>query len=76
MERLLNLKTAFRAKNVKCSFYEDSIMFAINTDKNLFEIGSIEKTLLDPKSINECYNELSSIYKMIEYFKLDEKTGL
>ncbi len=27
-------------------------------------------------SVNEFYNELSSILDMIEYFKLDEKIGL
>ena len=51
-------------------------MFAISTDKDVFEIGSLNKSLEDPESINEFYNELSSILDMIEYFKLDEKIGL
>ncbi len=76
MERFKNLNTAFGAKNAKCSFFEDKIMFAISTDKDVFEIGSLNKSLEDPESINEFYNELSSILDMIEYFKLDEKIGL
>lgn len=76
MERFQNLKTVFGAKKVKCSFYNDQIMIAISTKKNLFEIGKFTKSLENPDSINEFYDELSSIYKMIEYFKLDEKTGL
>ena len=76
MERLQNLKTAFGAKKVKCSFFGNQIMFAISTKKNLFEIAKINIPLTDPKTINECYNELSAIYKMISYFKLDKKTGL
>ena len=66
----------FGAKKAKCSFFDDEIMFAISTNKNLFEIGSLFKSFNDPTSINAFYYELSSIYDMIDYFKLDEKTGL
>ncbi len=76
IERFQNLNTAFGAKRAKCSFFQNNIMIAIQTNKNLFELGSLDKTLEDPESINNFYNELSSIIKMIEYFKLDEKTGL
>lgn len=76
MERFLNLRTAFGTKKVKCSFYEDKLMIAIETKRDLFEIGDLHKSLNNPESINNLYNELSSIYRMIDYFKLDEKTGL
>ena len=76
MERFKNLNTAFGAKKAKCSFFGDEVMFAISTNKNLFEIGSIFKSLENPGSINEFYNELSSILNMVDYFKLDEKIGL
>ena len=76
IERFQNLKTAFGAKKAKCSFFGDEIMIAISTNKNLFEVGSIFKNLKNPESINGFYNELSSIYNMVEYFKLDQKIGL
>lgn len=76
MERFYNLKTAFGAKKAKCSFYEDKLMIAIQTNKNLFEVCSLFKSLHDPSSINEFYKELNSIYKIIEHFKLDEKIGV
>lgn len=76
MERFYNLKTAFKAKNIKCSFCDDNLIIAINTKKNLFEIGNLYTSLLNQKSINEFYNELTSIYKMVDYFKLSEKTGM
>ena len=76
MDRLQNLKTAFGAKKVKCSFFGNQIMFAISTKKNLFEIANINTPLTDPRTVNELYNELSAIYKMISYFKLDRKIGL
>ena len=76
IERFQNLNTAFGAKRAKCSFFKNNIMIAIQTKKNLFELGSLDKTLEDPDSINDFYNEISSILKMVDYFKLDEKTGL
>lgn len=75
MKRLLNVRTSFGTKKLKCAFFNDQIMLAISTNKNLFEFGSLFKTLKNPKNIH-FFNELFSILDMIEYFKLDEKTGL
>ena len=76
MERFKNIQTSFGAKILKCSFYDDNFMVAITTDKNLFEIGSLFKSFNDSKIITQFYYELNSILQMVEYFKLDEKTGL
>ena len=77
MERFKNLQSAFGAKVVKCSFYDDNkLMIAISTNKNLFEIGSLYKSVYDKNFMKQFYRELSSIYYLIDYFKLDEKTGL
>ncbi len=75
MERFLNLTTSFGAKNAKCAFYNNKVMFAISTHKNLFEFGSLFKSLNDSKNV-EFFNELMSVLDMIDYFKLDEKIGL
>ena len=76
MERFKNLQTAFGARGVKCSFYGESLMFAISTNKNLFEIGNLFTPLNSPKQLDVFFNELISILAFIDYFKLDEKTGL
>ena len=76
MERFKNLQTAFGSKNAKCSFCGDSLIFAISTKKNLFEIGNLFHSLENPKQMTEFFNELSSILALIDYFKLDERTGL
>ena len=75
MERFLNLTTSFGTKKAKCAFYDDKVMFAISTRKNLFEFGSLFKTLENPKNV-EFFNELMSILDMIDHFKLDENTRL
>ena len=76
MERFKNLQTAFGSKNAKCSFCGNSLIFAISTNKNLFEIGNLFHSIENPKQMTEFFNELSSILALIDYFKLDEKTGL
>ena len=76
MERFKNMQTAFGTKNIKCSFYGDSLMFAISTRKNLFEIGNLFYSLENPKQLQTFFNELTSIFILIDYFKLNEKTGL
>lgn len=76
MERLLNLKTVFGTKKIKCSFYDNKLMIAIETNKDLFEIGDLHTSLEDSKCMNNFYNEISSILRMVDYFKLDENTGL
>lgn len=76
MERFLNLNTAFGTKKAKCAFYNNEIIFAISTNKNLFEIGSLFTPLDNSKHMSKFFKELSSILSMIDYFKLDEHTGL
>ena len=75
MERMKNLETAFGTKKVKCSFYEDRLMFAMSSDKDLFELGSLYSYSL-MKHVNDFYNQINSIYDIIDHFKLYEKTGL
>ncbi len=77
MERFLNLQTAFGVKNnVKCAFFDNSVMFAIPTHKDLFEIGSLYQNLGNPKQLTKFFDEFSSILMMVEHFKFDQKLGL
>lgn len=76
IERFNNLQTAFGTNKAKCSFYGDKLMFAISTNKNLFEIGNLFKRLDNPKQMETFFNELASIMALVDLFKLDEKTGL
>ena len=76
MERFNNLNTSFGAKKAKCSFFDENIMFAISTNKNLFEIGNLFQRLDDPNRITEFFNEVASILTLVDYFKLDENIKL
>lgn len=76
MERLKSINTSFGTKGIKCSFFDDYIMFAISTKKDLFELGSLYKSLKSRKLAEDFYDELHSIHEMIDHLKLNEKIGL
>ncbi len=77
MERFKNLHTAFGTKMAKCAFFDNKVMFALSTEKNLFELSEgIFCSLKNPKQTKVFYKEISAIYDIIDYFKLAEKTGL
>lgn len=76
MERLKSLNTSFGTKGIKCSFFDEYIMFAIPTKKDLFELGSLYKSLNSNKLVEVFYDELHSIQEMIDHLKLNEKIGL
>lgn len=63
-------------RNARCSFFDDCVMFVIPTFRNRFEIANLFSRLDNPKKYLQFYKEISSILEVIDYFKLDEKTGL
>ena len=76
MERFKNLKKAYNSKSIKCALFDNQIMFAISTTKDLFEIGSMYHPLTDSRQVDRFFDEIIAILDIIEEFKLDEKTGL
>ena len=70
MERLYNLKTAYSARNIRCSFYEDKLIIAVETKKDLFEFGNLFKSVKDSNNIYQFYKELTSIFNIIDSLKL------
>jgi len=72
MEKLYNLKTVFGTKNLKCSFFDDNLMIAIDTKRDLFELGNLFKPVKDIKTIKRFYDEITTIFDLIDYFKLNE----
>lgn len=76
MERLKGMKTAFRASNISCAFYGNLLIIAMSTKKDLFSICSLVKPIDDKKQYFQMYEEIVSIIKLIDYFKLNQKIGL
>lgn len=77
MERFLKLQKIFKTKNIKCSFFDkDKLMIAIPARKDLFEVCSLFSLLKNKKYIEKFYNDIEDIKKIIDVFKLNERTGL
>lgn len=76
MERLNNIQKIFNVTTVGCAFYKGDLYIAVYTSKDLFKLFDIEKPLNDYQQFMIFFNEILSIYKCIDYFKLSEKTGL
>lgn len=76
IEKFSMLKKVMKADTVKCSFYNNSIMIAVQSEKDFFELGNLFKNVSDLSTIENFYRDISIIFELIEYFKLDVKIGL
>lgn len=76
MERLNNMKTAFSADRVSCAFYDKYLLVGLHTSKDLFSLCSLIKPVNDSKQFFTMFEEILSIIKLIDHFKLDQKIGL
>lgn len=76
MERLNNMKTAFSADRVSCAFIEKYLLVGLHTSKDLFSICSLKEPVNDGKQFFTMFEEILSIIKLIDHFKLNQKIGL
>ena len=76
IERLNTMKTAFSAQKIYCSFYDKDLFIGFYTETDLFSIGSLFQPINNEKQFLVLFEEILSIIKLIDHFKLDQKTGL
>lgn len=76
MERLTKVKTAFGSGKISCAFYQDKLILGIETNKDLFSVASVFKPVSDEKQFFTMFEEINSLVKLIDHFKLNQKIGL
>ena len=76
IKRFDEIKLAFDVNNVSCSFYNNKMFLMLHTKKDLFSLGSLIKPIEDKKQFYLLFDEILSIIKLIDYFKLNQKIGL
>ncbi len=76
MERLINVKKAFKCDKLSCAFYRDKLFISIDTRKDMFVLGSLTKPADDEKQFFQMFEEITSIIELIDQLKLDKKIGL
>lgn len=76
MERFKDIMKAFNTNKIYCSFYEDYVYIAPWSNKDLFCLAHLSKTLIDEEQYDVLFNEFASILALVDHFKLDKKLGL
>ena len=76
MTRLNDMKVAFKANKVSAAFFNNRFIIGLHTGKDLFSICSLIRPVYDEKQIFQMFEEMISIIKLVEYFKLDQRIGL
>ncbi len=76
MERLSDIRKIFNTSQISCAFYQNKFIIALDVRRDLFKLGSLYKKTDDTKQFFQMYEEIESIVKLIDHFKLDQKIGL
>lgn len=80
MDRLNNIKMSFDADKIYAAFHNGMLLLGLNTKLDLFDFDEISYIKKEPLPYNlhfiKTLEGLISIYKLIDYFKLDQKIGL
>ena len=76
MERLNTMEVTFKANKISASFYQNKFFIALHTNKDLFALGSLKKDVCDREQFFTMFEEILSIIKLIDHFKLNQKIGL
>lgn len=74
MKKLKYLRKKFKAKNLECIIQNKRVMLYLKTNKDCFEIWDVYKPLVDKNLIQDFYYELTTILKIIDYFKDYQET--
>ncbi len=76
IERFKDIMNAFNTDKIYCSFYEDYVYIAPWSNKDLFSLAHLSKTLIDEEQYDVLFAEFASILALVDHFKLDKKLGL
>lgn len=76
MERILEVKRRFHGKKIQLSFFDNKLLIAIDTSKDMFETTSLFSTTTRYGRMREVVGQFYSIFSIIDLLKLHQKTGL
>lgn len=76
MDRFMQLQTSFKVNKIQCSIFGDSMLILLSTNKNLFELNNMFKSLDDISQYRKLFEEFASVLSFLEILNLSSKTGL
>ncbi len=72
MDKFNLIKKAFEASYVSCVFYDKNVYLALNTNRDMFQLCKLDKPINDITMFAKMFDEIISIYNMIDYLKLSK----
>lgn len=73
MEKIAQIKKLFKGRSVDFSFFDNKLLIAVHTRKNLFETTSLLIPALSYHKIREVISQLHSIFSVIDLLELNRK---
>ncbi len=73
MERMLKVKKVFGGKKIQFSFFDNKLLIAVSSAKDMFEPSSLFKSSTDRRPINEVLEQFISVFAVIEFLKLTQQ---
>ena len=71
---MLNVKKLFHGKHIDFSFFNDKLLIAVHTRKDMFETTSLLTSALRYNKVREVVNQLYSIFSIIDVLELEDKS--
>lgn len=76
MNRIKKVELAFQIDKINCAFYKNFLILALATNKDLFSLNLLFEKKDNAKEYFKLCDEVISIIRLIDYFKINQKTGL
>ena len=76
MDRFKNMKFSFNSDSAYCVFCNKYVYIAPETTLDLFNLFELNSPVSDRKQFDVMFNQIYSILRLVEHFKLTQKTGL
>jgi len=73
MERIVKLKDLYKGKSIQLSFFDNKLMLAINTKKNMFEPCAFFRTNINKARIDTVFEQFLTIFSIVDILKLSQK---
>ena len=72
IDRINNLKLAFRSNYIRGSFKDDKLILAIDTGKDMFAMGNDFK-VSNYRTFKNLFKEIISILQIVDQLKIDNE---
>lgn len=73
MERMLEIKKRFRGRKIEFSFWDNKVLIAVHTNKDMFETTSLFSSALKYRKVQEVIAQFYSVFSAVDLFKTEAK---